>query len=221
MPFRVRATFPLLLCACVAAGGCIPYTVGSTAVPTAPCETDITASMFFLPAGVELRDSSASLPIYSIDIEGRFGVSARADVGFRFTSLSGAVVTYKRLLREPYGDRDWAAAWMVGGGVVNAGLHAHVEGSLLVSGAERGPLTPYGGLRVMQVVPINDDAVSDTPTAGAFVGFRIGSRDLGVSPEVSVFWDRSALGVRDSEFIAVLSVSLHGERLLRLLSFGR
>lgn len=219
MPFRVRATVPVLLCI-GAANGCIPYTVGSTAVPTPPGETDVTASVFFLPAGVELRDSSASLPIYSIDLEGRFGVSERADVGFRFTSLSGAVVTYKRLLRDPNDDRDWAAAWMVGGGVVNAGLHAHLEGSLLFSGGERASVIPYGGLRIMQVVPINEDAVSDTPTAGAFVGFRVGSRDLGVSPEVSVFWDRSALDVRDSEFIAVISISLHGERLIRLLSLG-
>ena len=40
----------------------------------------------------------------------------------------------------------------------------------------------------MQVAPLGYRAVHDTPTAGGFLGLRIGSPDFGVSPEVGVYY---------------------------------
>jgi hypothetical protein len=68
----------------------------------------------------------------------------------------------------------------------------------------------------MQVAPLNADAVHDRPTLGAFFGVRIGSTDFGVSPEVGVFYDHSALGVRRGDLVVVPAISLHGQRLLEI-----
>lgn len=198
--------------------GCIPYTVGGTAQPVPPREVASSMSLFFLPDGFDLRDEdSTSLPLYGLDGEARWGLNERADVGVRITTLSGVVVTYKhRLSANPDPSRP-ALAVLAGGGFVNAGEHLHVELSLLASGAEHRLVTPYGGVRGMQVVPIGRDAVSDTPTLGGFLGVRIGDRDLGVSPEIGVFYDKSALGVRDRNVIIVPAVTVHGRRLIEAL----
>ncbi|HET9003362.1 MAG TPA: hypothetical protein VFN39_05095, partial [Gemmatimonadaceae bacterium] len=103
-----------------------------------------------------------------------------------------------------------AVSLMTGGGFVNWGQHAHLELSLLASGREDRKAVPYGGLRVMQVVPLNSAAPSDRPTAGAFLGWRIGSRTLGVAPEVGVFYDHSALHIRRSDVIVVPSITFYG-----------
>jgi hypothetical protein len=78
-------------------------------------------------------------------------------------------------------------------------------------------VTPYGGLRVSQVAPIARGAVHDSPTAGGCMGLRIGREDLGVSPEVGFYHDRSALELRSSDYIFVLSVDLHGQELIDAL----
>jgi hypothetical protein len=119
---------------------------------------------------------------------------------------------------------------MPGFGFVNFASHAHFEATLLVSGyepmgaatrVERSPLfVPYGGLRVMQVAPLSPDAVHDTPTAGGFLGLRIGSPEFGVSPEVGVFYDHSALGVRKGNVVVVPSLNFHGDELIRILRQG-
>lgn len=72
----------------------------------------------------------------------------------------------------------------------------------------------------MQVFALTEDAVDDDPTVGVFGGLRIGTERLGVSPEVAVFYDRSALELRDHDIIVVPSLTVHGNQLLEAL-FGR
>jgi hypothetical protein len=76
---------------------------------------------------------------------------------------------------------------------------------------------PYYGLRVMQVVPISENGVRDRPTAGGFLGVRFGSADFGISPEVGVFYDHSALGVRKSDVVIVPAISVHGDQMIRAI----
>ena len=40
---------------------------------------------------------------------------------------------------------------------------------------------------------------------------------MAVSPEVAVYYDRSALGIRDRNFIVVPAIAVHGEELIRLI----
>ena len=95
---------------------------------------------------------------------------------------------------------------MGGAGIVNMGEHAHFEASLLASGPEN-TITPYGGLRVMQVAPMSRGAVHDSPTIGAFFGIKMGD-ELAITPEVGIFHDRSALGIRSGSLIIVPSISI-------------
>jgi hypothetical protein len=102
-----------------------------------------------------------------------------------------------------------AVATVIGGGIVNWGNHAYVEAGLIASGRE-DDVVPYGGLRAMHVVPISSGAVSDTPTAGVFGGvrFRVGT-NFSLSPEVGIYYDESALGLRERDIIVVPSVTFH------------
>jgi len=198
--------------------GCVPYTVATTAQPVPVGEVAPTLIWYSIANGIEvMRDSSIAW--VGIDAEARLGVSDRADVGIRIPSASGLVVTYKyRLSTNP--DRQAPAiAVMGGGGLVTWGNHAHFELTLIASGRQK-LLTPYGGLRVGQVLPLSRDAASDAPTAGGFFGLRIGKEQLGVSAEVGVFYDRSALGVRSSDVIVVPALVLHGQDLINAITRG-
>jgi len=196
--------------------GCVPYTVATTAQPVPVGEVAPTLVWYAIPNGIEvLRDSSIAW--LGIDAETRIGVSDRADVGIRIPSASGVVVTYKYRLSTNRDRQAPAIAVMGGGGLVNWGNHAEFELTLIASGRQK-LLTPYGGLRVGQVLPLSREAASDSPTAGGFLGLRIGKEQLGVSAEVGVFYDRSALGVRSSEVIVVPALVLHGEDLINAIT---
>ena len=196
--------------------GCVPYTVATTAQPVPVGEVAPTLVWYSIPNGIEvMRDSSIAW--LGIDAETRLGVSDRADVGIRIPSASGVVVTYKYRLSTNRDRQAPAIAVMGGGGLVNWGNHADFELTLIASGRQK-LLTPYGGLRVGQVLPLSREAASDSPTAGGFFGLRIGKEQLGVSAEVGVFYDRSALGVRSSEVIVVPALVLHGEDLINAIT---
>lgn len=170
---------------------CVPHTVATTAQPVPVGETAPVLIWYSIPNGIENMRDSGGVAWLGIDVEARRGVTNRADLGIRIPSGSGLVVTYKyRLSRNA--DRQAAAiAVMGGGGLVNWGNHVHFETTLIASGRQR-LLTPYGGLRVGQVLPLSRDAPSDSPTAGGFFGLRIGKEQLGVSAEVGFLYDRSA-----------------------------
>lgn len=213
-----RPTFLAVLAATALASNlstaCIPYAVGSTA-RTVPAGDHVrTTTAFIIPNGVENKTDSAAATIPGLDSEVRFGLDNRSDWGVRVPSWSGVVLNYKRRLdaapATAAADTALAVSLMTGGGLVNWGQHAHLELSLLASGREDRKAVPYGGVRVMQVVPLNSAAPSDRPTAGAFLGWRIGSPTLGVAPEVGVFYDHSALHIRRSDVIVVPSITFYG-----------
>ena len=204
------------------ATGCLPYTVGSTAQTAPAHESQRTTTWYSIPNAVDILGDSVTAPIFGVDAEWRAGLDDRSDVGIRIPSGSGVVATYKRrLLGEAKPDAA-ALAVMGGAGLVNWGEHAHVELTVMGSGRTRRALTPYGGLRVMQVAPLARGAVHDSPTAGGFLGLRIGTSTFGISPEVGVFYDRSALDLRQRSVIVVPAISVHGDILDQLLApFGR
>lgn len=200
-------------CAAVllAASACIPYTVGSTAQTVPAHKTVRNTSYYFIPNAVKVPGDSAAGPLVGADAELRHGLDARSDVGFRVLP-AGVVVNYKRRLGADTSHTRSAVAVMTGGGIVNAGQHAHVEASLIASGRQDGSVTPYGGLRAMQVAPISQGAVHDSPTAGLFGGLRIGDEEFTITPELGLFYDRSALKVRNADFIVVPAVTLQRGR---------
>lgn len=196
---------------------CVPHTVATTAQPVPVGEVAPVLIWYSIANGIEVMRDSGSIAWVGIDAEARLGVSDRADVGIRIASGTGMVVNYKyRLSTNP--DRQASAiAIMGGGGLVNWGNHAHFEATLLASGRQK-LFTPYGGLRLAQVLPLSSAAPSDSPTAGGFFGLRIGKEQLGVSAEVGVFYDRSALGIRSSNVIVVPALVVHGQDLIKAIT---
>lgn len=213
------STFPLLAAATLATlltAGCIPYAVGSTARTVPAGEQTRSTTAFVIPYGFEAKGDSIGATIPGLDLESRSGIDGRSDWGLRFPSFSGVVVNYKRRLGEvpaAAADTTTAVSLMTGGGLVNWGQHAHLELTLIASGREDRHAVPYGGLRVMQVIPLNSSAPSDQPTAGGFLGWRIGSRTLGIAPELGVYYDHSALHIRRSDVIFVPSITFYGHIL--------
>ena len=206
---------------------CIPYSVGATAAPVPKGDKTTTMSTWVLPS---IGDTTYGSPTSSttqlmVDMESRWGVSDRADIGVRITGL-GFVLNTKRLLTGPSSIYD--VSIMPGIGLVNFGNHAHFETTLMASKRVKvepvkqangwsNQVLPYFGMKVMQVAPIAEGAVHDKPSAGGFLGVRFGSADFGVSPEVGVFYDPSALGVRKSEVIVVPSINVHGTEMIRAI----
>jgi len=207
MKFLLRAAAALAI---VFTAGCIPLTVGSTAQPVPVGERSRTTSFYTVPNSIRDPVSDQSLARWGMDVEWRFGVDDHSDVGVRVPSLSGVVANYKRRLNGVSDDPGAAVAMMVGGGLVNLGTHAQLEATLMASGRDNDRFTPYGGLRAMQVFPISKGAVHDSPTIGGFFGTRFGSLTGGISPEIGVFYDRSALGIRKGTVLIVPAITLHG-----------
>lgn len=191
--------------------GCIPLTVGSTAQPVPVGTTVHSMSMHVVPNSVHDSINNRSYPRYGIDPEVRFGLDDRSDIGVRAPSFSGIVANYKRRLNGISQAPGAATALMVGGGLVNWGDHAHLEATLITSAADNDRFTPYGGIRAMQVIPINKGAVHDSPTLGGFFGARIGSLKAGISPEIGVFYDHSALRLRKGNILIVPAITIHGD----------
>jgi hypothetical protein len=191
--------------------GCIPLTVGSTAQPVPVGTTVHSMSMYVVPNSVDDSVDKRSFPRYGVDPEVRFGLDDRSDIGVRAPSFSGIVANYKRRLNGVSQAPGAATAIMVGGGLVNWGDHLHLEATLITSAEDNDRFTPYGGLRAMQVIPINKGAVHDSPTLGGFFGARIGSLKAGISPELGVFYDHSALRIRKGNILFVPAITIHGD----------
>jgi hypothetical protein len=168
-------------------------------------------SMYVVPNSVDDSVANRSFPRYGVDPEVRFGLDDRSDIGVRAPSFSGIVANYKRRLNGVSQAPGAATAIMVGGGLVNWGDHAHLEATLITSAADNDRFTPYGGIRAMQVIPINKGAVHDSPTLGGFFGARIGSLKAGISPEIGVFYDHSALRIRKGNILIVPAITIHGD----------
>ena len=196
-------------------GGCIPYTVASTARTTPVGDQHRSLVVYTVPSAIKAKEDSIDgfgMSIPGSDFETRWGIDERTDLGIRIPSYSGIVMSYKRQLTGVGTTEKRATAYMLGAGLVNWGQHAHIEGTYIVSGAER-TATPYGGLRVMQVVPLSSAFASDRPTAGAFFGIRLGDGNVSIAPEIGVFYDHSALGHRSRDVIVVPSISVRNVKL--------
>ncbi len=196
---------------------CLPYTVGSTAQTVAPGEVQRAGTIYIIPNAIELFGDSLSTSLRGADAEVRWGLTESTDLGVRIPSFSGAVLTAKHRVWGPAEPGAPAFAVMGGAGLVNWAEHAHFELSVLASGRIAPSFTPYGGLRVMQVAPLSRSALHDSPTAGGFIGLRIGDGTNAVSPELGIFRDRSALGLRESRIIYVPALTVHGDFLRRIL----
>ena len=192
---------------------CISYSVGTTARPVAPGEFQQASSVYMIPDGIETAGSDGELDggvaYASADWQGRWGLSEKSDLSLRVPAGSGVIATYKRLINGPNDLTRPAVSAIIGGGIVNFGNHAFGELGLIASGAEDGAV-PFGGIRMMHVLPISKGFVSDTPTAGVFAGMKLRvSESFSISPEVGVYHDKSALGLRERNVIVVPSVTLH------------
>lgn len=192
--------------------GCIAYSVGTTARPVPKGEFQPNLSVYFVPNGIEDVNEDGgtdeSLAYGSADFEGRWGLSERSDLGLR-VPVGGAIINYKRML-NPVNDPERSAVAVMGGaGIVNWGNHAYFELGLISSGREDTSV-PYGGIRVMHVLPLSSGAVSDKPTAGIFGGvrFRV-STTFSFSPELGIYYDESALELRKRNFVVIPSISFH------------
>ena len=185
---------------------CLPYTVGTSAQTVPANESTRSASSYFAPNAVKLDDSVAA-PMFGLDVEWRHGLDAFSDVGFRVAS-GGAMANYKHRFGADTSHAGSARAFQFGGGIINGGEHALVEATLMASGREDGPMTPYYGVRAMQTIPITKGAVSDQPTVGVFGGLQLGNRWFSVRPELGVFYDHSALGLRQSDLLVVPAFTL-------------
>jgi hypothetical protein len=203
---RVGAALSMLSTA-----ACIPLTVGSTAEPVPVGTTVYSTSMYVVPNSLDDTLSNRSFPRYGVDPEVRFGLDEQSDIGVRAPSFSGIVANYKRRLIGSSAAGGPATAFMVGGGFVNWGEHGHLEATLITSAADNSRFTPYGGIRAMQVIPLNRGAVHDSPTLGGFIGARLGTRTAGISPELGVFYDNSALRIRKGNVLFVPAITIHGD----------
>ena len=211
---------PALLSASLLSG-CVSYGVGSTAAVVPAGERTFATLVEATPmpdfgsscdpsgaSGDCLDNVSTVVPMISSEV--RIGIDGRSDWGVRLVGYSGLVATYKRQLSRDSTGLQVAA---IGGvGVLNGLNTLAGEATLVVSVPER-TVTPYGGLRVQQPLPINNSP-QDRPTAGGFAGVRFGSSTFGISPEVGVYYDPSALGLRRREVVVVPVVTLHGRGFL-------
>ena len=80
-------------------------------------------------------------------------------------------------------------------------------------------MTPYGGLRVQHALALGDDDPTPNPAIGAFAGVRLGEPDLGVSPELGIFYSPTN-AFMETDWVVVPSITVHGGRLLRALGIG-
>ena len=216
---RLRALPLFLIAACAfAATGCLPYVAGTTAHPVDESEGPVSSTkVYAVPDGLEgidEEDQEEAAAYMGVDTEIRFGLDKQSDIGVVVPGFSGVVVNYKRRFIGSNSSR-FAMAAMGGTGFINAGQHWHFEATLVASGVEGATVTPYGGLRAMQTLPLSESAVSDTPTAGGFFGMRIGNRQLGISPEIGIYYDEPALSISNDDPILVIpSVTIHGRGFL-------
>lgn len=189
------------------ATACLPYTVGTSAQTVPANETTHSASYYFMPNAFESPDDTIAAPLSGMDYEWRHGIDARSDVAFRLLP-GGVTSSYKRRFAADTSHAGGARAFSVGAGIVNGGEHFLMEATLMASGREDASITPYGGVRAMHVIPMSSSAVSDRPTVGVFGGLQMGSRWFSVRPELGVFYDHSALGLRQGDLLLVPALTV-------------
>ncbi|MBZ0089979.1 MAG: hypothetical protein K8H90_06345, partial [Thermoanaerobaculia bacterium] len=214
-PLRPAVTRFLALALLTGLTGCVPYAVGNTAA-TVPAErvepsalVQIASSRRDLQRGD--REGGAVLAVAN---EARLGLDQYSDIGVRLSGLGSVSATYKRRISGLPG-QDAGAAILVGAGIVGTS-HFHSEATLIVSMEERNQIAPYGGIRIQDLAPFTDGALNTPVAIGVFAGGRFGWPDLGISPELGVFYSPSPVsGGRTT--VIVPSVTIRGQRLIKAL----
>lgn len=201
---RIAIASPVVL---LSFSACIPYTVGSTARTVPVHQTTRSTSWYYIPNAISTPGDSVASPLAGSNLEYRHGVDARSDVGLRLMP-GGASVDFKRRLDNDLTGTRTAFAYIAGGGIVNGGEHFMLQGTLVASGREDASVVPYGGIRAIHVMPISQGAVSDKPTIGVFGGVQLGDAQFTIRPELGVFYDHSALGLRQGDLIIVPAITL-------------
>jgi hypothetical protein len=201
---RIVTASPALL---LALHACLPYTVGSTARTVPAHETTRSTSWYYIPNAVRMPGDSIAGALAGSNLEYRHGLDARSDFGLRLMP-GGVGVDYKRRLDDDVTGTRPAYAYSAGGGIVNGGEHLMMQATLVASGREDAAVVPYGGLRAIHVLPITQGAVSDKPTIGVFGGVQVGDDQFTIRPELGVFYDHSALGLRRGDLILVPAITL-------------
>lgn len=199
-----------LFVAAALSAGCTPYAVHTTARPLPIGETSRSAIFTIVPNGIQFDSTRHGAAMPSLDLDYRRGTGDRSDIGLRINSMSGIIGSVRHRLDGPSSKGGVATSILLGAGFVNLGQHAHVEATLISSGAPDRSLTPYGGVRVIQIIPMTSIAVHDSPTAGAFGGVKYLSNGFGMGFEVGVFHDESALKLRRGNTVIVPSMSVTG-----------
>lgn len=201
-----------------ALGGCVPYAVGTTADTVAPREVQPSAALQVVSSRRDLdRGDEPRGAGLAIGNSARLGLDQRSDVGVQIVGLGSITATYKRRLTGPL-ESDRGTALIVGAGVVGTS-HLHAEATFVASPGAlviAPQVVPYGGVRVQDLTPFGGDALNSSPAVGLFVGGRFGWADLGVSPELGLFYSPSPLR-GDRDLIIVPSVTVRGDRLRKAL----
>ena len=211
---RIVAASPAIL---LTLNACLPYTVGSTARTVPAHETTRSTQWYYIPKAVRVPGDSNAGPLAGTNFEFRHGLDSRRDVGVLLMPASGVAVDFKQRIDDDLTGTRTAISYSIGGGIVNGGEHVMMQATLIASGRVDASLVPYGGLRAIHVLPIAQGAVSDKPTIGAFGGFELGDADFTIRPELGVFYDHSALGLRRGDVIFVPALTLkRGRRHDRL-----
>lgn len=215
-----RLALPLVL-APVFFSACVSYGVGSTAA-TVPAGERTFATLIEATPAPEYGETACAGDTYYDCLDGtttvvpmmssevRLGIDARSDWGVRTIGYSGLVASYKRSFSADTSGLQGAV--IAGAGMLNGFNTLAGELTVVVSPPER-TVTPYGGLRLQQTTPLNNSP-QDSPTVGVFVGMRFGSTEFGISPEVGVHYDRSALRLRERSIVVVPVITLHGRGFL-------
>ena len=208
-----------LLAVALLAGGCITYSAGTTAQPVGVDKLLPYTTVTYVPTGASANTSTTtedeeSAGYFLPSIGARYGIDSESELQLTAPGIGGFLVGYKRRVIGADSKETPALAVSGSAGVVNAGYHAYLQATVIASGPEyQRKVVPYGGLRAMHVLPLNETAVSDLPTFGGFVGVRLGSNELGISPEIGIFYDSPALDLREHNIIVVPGITLHGDEL--------
>ena len=193
--------------------GCMPYATGHTAATSPRGQLDFTAMSYGVTPGIKIFDNEEEIPEFGLDIEGRFGLTDRSDIGFRSVGFTGLTMTYKYQLqnRRPAVSRITSVEF--GGGFLHTGDHGVLQATLITSTREGLSVAPYGGIRVIGTAPLSksrrDSLLSQQVTAGLFTGVRLREGHFGMTPELAVFYSRNP-NIRNGNFIFVPSISFSG-----------
>ena len=193
------------------ASGCLPYTTGRTAATTPREQIDATVSTYVVTPGLKFTEE-VDVPAFGVDLEARYGIDDRSDLGFRVTGISGLAVTYKRQLQERRPAVAPITSLEVGGGFVNGGDYGLVQAMLITSTREALPVAPYFGIRSLATMPFvrgDSSFMKRQVSIGGFAGARLRSRDFSIIPEIGVFYSPLP-ELRRGKWIAVPSISFSG-----------